>query len=81
MRAAHLFGASAAIREQHAISWSPDENYEYAPYLAKVRAILGEEGFVAAWNTGHTMTYDQALDLARCGQQKAPTIELGAFVT
>jgi predicted ATPase/DNA-binding CsgD family transcriptional regulator len=61
---ARLFGAASAIRDRHHASLEPSYQADYAPTLAKLRAILGEEAFGAAWTEGRAMTLAQALALA-----------------
>jgi predicted ATPase/DNA-binding SARP family transcriptional activator len=60
VRAARLTGASDA--HWYAVS-DPEEvpKCAEAPYVAAVRAALGEEAFVAAWAEGEAMTMEQAI--------------------
>jgi predicted ATPase len=53
------------------VSWSntmtthlPQDTWEYAPYLAKTRAALGEAAYEAAYAEGRAMPLEQAIEYA-----------------
>ena len=43
--------------------WQHNE-WEYAPYIAKARAALGDEAYEAAYAKGRAMTLEHAIDYA-----------------
>ncbi len=65
-RAAKLFGASEALREEIGLSVTPldDSRYDYEGYLATMRAGLDEAAFEAAWSEGQAMTPEEAIEYA-----------------
>jgi predicted ATPase/DNA-binding SARP family transcriptional activator/DNA-binding CsgD family transcriptional regulator len=66
VRAAKLFGASEAVREDIGLAVSPlnDSYYDYDGYLATTRAGLSEEEFDAAFSEGRAMSPEQAIEYA-----------------
>jgi DNA-binding CsgD family transcriptional regulator len=77
-RAARLWGAASAVRD--AVHALPPPSYEadYAPYLGRVRAALGEEAFAATWAEGWALTLEQALTEAASPVGLAPPAALPA---
>jgi tetratricopeptide (TPR) repeat protein len=63
-RAARLYGAAAALRDQASASLAPRHGLQHQRHVAAVRARLGEAAFAAAWTEGRAMTQDQASCLA-----------------
>jgi predicted ATPase/DNA-binding XRE family transcriptional regulator len=63
-RAARLFGAAAALREQFNASLPPNDREFNARYIAEATAQLGPERFAAAWAEGQAMSSDEAIDYA-----------------
>jgi len=62
--AAELLGAAATIREaSHQVRFA--NFYHHAQTTQTVRAALGEEAFVAAWEAGRAMPAEEAVDLPR----------------
>ena len=63
VRAARLWGAAEALREQIGISLSEFDraNSDYERDLALVRSALEEATFEAAWAEGRAMSFDQAV--------------------
>jgi tetratricopeptide (TPR) repeat protein len=62
--AAELLGAAATIREASHQDRFPNF-YHHAQTTQTVRAALGEEAFVAAWEAGRAMPAEEAVDLPR----------------
>ena len=62
--AARMYGAAAALRDNVGATPSPYEQVLIDDYLKKARATLGDGSFERAWNEGHEMTFDQAIDYA-----------------
>jgi predicted ATPase len=60
-RDAHFLGASEVLRENHSLPVSHSELVEYNIGIADIRALLGEERFKAAWETGRTLPRDEAI--------------------
>lgn len=60
-RAARLWGAAAALREEVGAPLSISEREEYDRETAVARESLGEEAFTAAWAAGRAMTLEQAI--------------------
>ena len=65
-RAANLFGAAEALRENLATDMVPYEKVEYGRELAALRGQLGDQlaAFEAAWQAGRRMNYEEAVTLA-----------------
>ncbi len=62
--AAELLGAASTIREaSHQDRFA--NFYHHAQTTQTVRAALGEEAFVAAWESGRAMSAEDAIDLPR----------------
>jgi predicted ATPase/class 3 adenylate cyclase len=59
-----LFGAAAALRASIGSVIDPVDQAEHEGRLASVRAELGEERFVAAWDKGHALSLKQAIAYA-----------------
>jgi DNA-binding CsgD family transcriptional regulator len=57
--AAHLFGAADALREL--IGGSPHSHSSSEEGRAAVRAELGEAAFAEAWQSGHTLSVEEAV--------------------
>jgi ATP/maltotriose-dependent transcriptional regulator MalT len=66
VRAARLWGAAEALREQMGTYLSQFDlaQSRYEQGLADVRAALSEASFDAAWAEGRTMTFEQAIEYA-----------------
>jgi non-specific serine/threonine protein kinase len=64
-RAAPLFGAAAALREPVGDFTSATLKAARERALARLRAQLGERGFAAASAAGRSLSFDQAIALAR----------------
>lgn len=63
-RAATLFSAAAAIREQAGAQLTDYEKASCDLAFQRCREALGDEGFDAAWAAGRTLTVEAAVDLA-----------------
>ena len=63
-RAARLFGAAAALREQFNASLPPNDREFNARYIAEATAVLGPERFAAAWAEGQAMSSEEAIAYA-----------------
>ena len=63
-RAARLWGAAQALREQIGASLPPSAREEYDRDMAAACAVLGDEAFSAAWTEGRRMTKEQAVSYA-----------------
>jgi predicted ATPase/DNA-binding SARP family transcriptional activator len=63
-RAAQLFGAAQALREEIGMPIRPSDRAEYERSVALVRDLLDEAAFAAPWAEGRSMTVDDALALA-----------------
>jgi predicted ATPase/transcriptional regulator with XRE-family HTH domain len=63
-RAARLFGAAAVLREQFNATLPPNDREFNARYIAEATALLGPEGFSAAWAEGQMMSSDEAIAYA-----------------
>ena len=66
VRAARLWGAAEALREQMGMSLSQFDlaQSRYEQGLADVRSALSEASFEAAWAEGRAMSSEQAIDYA-----------------
>jgi predicted ATPase len=71
-RGARLYGAAAALREtiEAPVALADRPSYERA--VARVRGVLGEAAFVAAWAAGRLMPLEQAVAEA-LAQAEAPS--------
>jgi ATP/maltotriose-dependent transcriptional regulator MalT len=64
-RAARLFGAASAIRESRGAElWEGEIRPDPAPYIGRLRSVLGQTDFDAAWSEGRALSLDKALDYA-----------------
>jgi tetratricopeptide (TPR) repeat protein len=63
-RAARLWGAAQALREQIGAPLEPTEQEEQARDAASARERLGEADWAAAWAEGRAMTQEQAIAYA-----------------
>jgi hypothetical protein len=63
-RAAQLWGAAEAIREQIGAPLSPADRTAYDADVARSRTMLGEEEHAAAWAAGRTLPLEQAIAYA-----------------
>jgi hypothetical protein len=61
-RAATLFGAAAALREQIEIPMTMIERIEYNREIADLRAGMDRSVFDSAWIQGRAMTIDEAIE-------------------
>jgi predicted ATPase/DNA-binding SARP family transcriptional activator/Tfp pilus assembly protein PilF len=66
-RAARLRGAIAVLREALSMSFAPDHRS-----LAATHAALGEAAFTAAWEEGHAMLLEQAVEYALSDSEQEP---------
>jgi predicted ATPase/two-component SAPR family response regulator len=75
-RAARLWGAAEALREQMGMSFSRYDLAEsgYQGDLAAVRSTLDDATFDAAWNEGRAMSPDQAIEYALEGLTSPPEV-------
>jgi hypothetical protein len=64
LRAARLWGASAAIREEAGFVLAMAEQRFHDEVAAEVRGRLGEDLFERAWNEGRQLSREQAIELA-----------------
>jgi predicted ATPase len=62
-RAARLFGAAQAMRKQHRVPRLLYMEHWLAPFVAAVRAALGDAAYAFAFAEGESMTLDEALAL------------------
>lgn len=67
-RAARLLGAAESLREAiglpHAPSVSHATGTGYDAMVTRIRASLGEQKFTSAWNSGRSMSIEQAMEEA-----------------
>ena len=63
-RAARLFGAAETLFPVIRFEMSAAERAEHDQALAAARAALGEEAYMAAYNEGKKMTFDEAIAYA-----------------
>ncbi len=63
-RAAKLFGAADAIREETGHKPTDEEQTEEAQFISRLRSILPEVEFNALWAEGKSMTMEQAIQFA-----------------
>jgi len=71
-RAAQLFGAAEAARHVTGSPLPVSERNDHEHMVASVRAVLGEEVFVAAWAKGGAMTLEEAV-CAALAEDEIPT--------
>ncbi|HEY3228645.1 MAG TPA: tetratricopeptide repeat protein [Roseiflexaceae bacterium] len=60
-RAARLFGAAAGLRTRIGAPLAPAEAAADGEMIATVHARLGESAFIAAWQVGQRLTFEQAV--------------------
>ena len=63
-RAARLAGAAQGLREVIDAPLPPNERARFEPFLAALRATLGENAFAIAWAEGRAMSWEQAVAYA-----------------
>jgi tetratricopeptide (TPR) repeat protein len=63
-RAAQLWGATEALRAEIGASRVRYERDKYDREINAAREALGAETFTAAWDRGHAMTMEEAIELA-----------------
>ena len=68
-RAARLWGAAEALREEIGSPLAPNDREAYEREVAQARQVLGEAAFAAAWEEGRAMTMEQAVEYA-LGEEK-----------
>jgi tetratricopeptide (TPR) repeat protein len=61
-QATRLCAAAATLREQTQTELLPAEREAFEQVVATARAALDEPAFVREWNTGTTLTQDEAID-------------------
>lgn len=62
------YGAAEALRETDGIPQNPFERDEHREPVSRLRELLGEEAFAAAWAKGRAMSMEQAIDYALSGK-------------
>jgi predicted ATPase/DNA-binding NarL/FixJ family response regulator len=62
--AAHLYGATDAMREALATPFGPDEIAQFEPVANALRAALGAEGFATTWAEGRSWSQEAAMAAA-----------------
>ena len=67
-RAALLFGAAEAVREDLGAPWRPSVTTRYAPILAGLRAELGEGRYARARECGRALPLEEAVAEAVLGR-------------
>jgi hypothetical protein len=67
-RAARLFGAAEARRQELGASLPPAERADHESQVAAVSAALGQPAFAAAWAEGSALPLDQAITEAAGGE-------------
>ena len=72
-RAARLSGAVEALREVSGIRLSPRQRAEYDRTVEGIRTHLHEATFAQAWEKGHAMPLEQAIEEALATQDEPPT--------
>jgi tetratricopeptide (TPR) repeat protein len=60
-RAAHLWGASEALRAQLGAALQPTDREDYDRNVAALRGDLAHDALAAAWAAGRDMTAEQAI--------------------
>jgi non-specific serine/threonine protein kinase len=75
-RAAKLFGASEALREEIGLVVTPLSGGHFGldGYLAAARAGLGEAAFDATFSEGQAMSAEQAVEYALSAEEPAPPV-------
>jgi tetratricopeptide (TPR) repeat protein len=63
-QAVKLMGAAAAIRERAHVKLTAYEQAHHENVSAACRTTLGDERFASAWAKGHSLTLEQAVNLA-----------------
>jgi tetratricopeptide (TPR) repeat protein len=63
-RGARLFGASQALHPPFRFEMSAKERVEHDQAVAAICTALSEQAFAAAWESGKTMTLDEAIKYA-----------------
>jgi tetratricopeptide (TPR) repeat protein len=66
-RAARLWGAADALRDEVHSPLSPTYQRDYRPYFDEARAELGQATFEAAWAKGRAMTTEEAIAYVQSG--------------
>jgi len=63
-RAARLFGAAEALRQEISIAMNQMEQKEYEVEVASLRAGMDESEFTTLWSAGRALTMEQAVAIA-----------------
>lgn len=63
-RAACLWGAIAALRQSLDMPLPPNQQAMYDREVGQACAALGDDAFNAAWEQGHALSWEQAVELA-----------------
>ncbi len=71
-RAARLFGAAEALREQIGIPLQPIERDDYERAVGAARTQLDEAAFSAAWAEGRALALEQAIEYALLRAETRP---------
>jgi predicted ATPase/DNA-binding SARP family transcriptional activator/DNA-binding CsgD family transcriptional regulator len=70
-RAARLWGAAQALREDIGLQLLPRERDLHEPYVATARSRLDEAAWKKAWAEGRAMTLEEAVEYALSEQEAA----------
>ena len=62
-QAAQLLGASAALQDSMSVYLPFPGQRTYDRIMDQVRALLGTDTFLAAWEAGRKLSYDEAIAL------------------
>ena len=76
-RAARLWGAAQAFREDMGAPLPSDELAMLEPYLTTARSLVEEEVWEAARAEGRAMTPEQAMEYALSIEEPAPSVLFG----
>jgi tetratricopeptide (TPR) repeat protein len=61
VKAARLFGAASALRDQMGLARWPVQREGYDRDVTEIRKVLGEDAFAAAWADGTALSFDDAV--------------------
>jgi non-specific serine/threonine protein kinase len=67
-RAVRLLGAADALREVARAKMAFDEEPEHAASLERLRSMMTDAGFEAAWTVGRALSQSDAVELALAGE-------------
>ena len=63
-KAVCLWGSAQSQRKSIGVPLLPPEQTRHDRQMAQARAVLGEEGFAAAWSKGRSLTWEQSAEYA-----------------